>query len=236
MSEAVVQLKDFTLLREGVPLFEPLSLTIGAGQMVSLLGQNGVGKTTLLSLMAGLRRQGIGHRGQCLVLSSTKILKAVESARMGVMLIRQMPTGYRKLRVLEQVMLSALEPYSLWASFYASVRKPGANVSQMALAALDEMGLAEAAAMPVAELSLGQRRALALACVRVRLETGHLRLLLLDEPMSGLDEPRRLILSRLLKDIAARGCAMMIAEHVGASQSPLGETAITLNPYSGESN
>jgi branched-chain amino acid transport system ATP-binding protein len=233
MREAIVQLEDFTLLREGVPLFEPLSLAIGAGQIVSILGQNGVGKTTLLSLIAGLHRQGIGHHGQCIVVSSTIMLKAVESARAGVMLIRQMSTNYRRLRVLDQVVLSALEPYSLWASLFSSVRKQRLNTFQIAMDALGEMGLDEEAATPVAQLSLGQRRALALASARVRLKAGRLRLLLLDEPMSGLDEPRRLTLSALLKDIAACGCAIMVAEHLGVSQTPLGETAITLNPYPG---
>jgi len=234
MRKPVVQLEDFTLLREGIPLFNPLSLTIDAGQTISVLGENGVGKTTLLNQLAGLRRPGIQYRGRCSVLASATNKKAVESAWMGVMLIRQMPTSYKRLTVLDQVLLSTMKPYSLWASVSISVRKSRMDTRQRAMNALDEMGLANEAATLVEHLSLGQRRCLALASVRVRLESGHLQLLMLDEPMSGLDESRRLIFNQVLRDVAARGCATMVAEHLGISQSPLGETAITLQAYSGE--
>jgi ABC-type branched-subunit amino acid transport system ATPase component len=234
MKNMIVLLEGFTLLREDVPIFEPLFLEVKTGQTVSILGRNGAGKTTLLNSLAGRQRQGIKHSGRCVMFSSTEMLSTTDRAHAGVMLIRQTPTCYRSLHALDQVLLAAMDSYALMASISTIFRRRNhENIRQIASDALYEMGLAEQALTPVAQLSLGQRRALALASVRVRLKVGRLRLLLLDEPASGLDVRRRQSLSDLLDDAASYGCAVIVAEHVGNGQVPLGNTVITLNPYMG---
>ena len=84
------------------------------------------------------------------------------------------------------------------------------------MSALKELGLSDSATERVGTFSTGQRRSVALAGARVRLETDSLKLLLLDEPAAGLDVDRVEILEAFLADATSRGCAVLLAEHVGS--------------------
>jgi len=139
-------------------------VTVPAGATVALLGGNGTGKSTLLSLLAGLRAP---HGGELSVLGHA--LPAQRWAVRGrVGLVAHHPLLYRELTIAENL------------HYHAQLhRLPRARVAEM----LDAVQLTERADQPVMALSRGlvQRASVARALL------GDPALLLLDEPLANLD-------------------------------------------------
>lgn len=231
MNAAALTLAHFVVLREGAPLFREVNATARPGDVLRLVGRNGVGKSTLLKLLAGIQIPGMATSGVCSALSFAEPGRAVERSRGGVMLVRQTPTSYRGLSAAEQVVVASEPPRDVLSAVWAALRgRGGATVDRRHVdRALDDFGLATCAGRRMAELSVGQRRAVCLAAARVRLELGRLRLLLLDEPQSGLDVERKSALGGLISDAAAAGCCVIIAEHLSDGENERG-SVLRLEP------
>src|SRR5215203_1414070 len=149
-----------------------VDLTIAPGEFVAIVGQSGCGKSTLLRLMAGLESPNTGV-----------VALAGEPPRPGSSLVRMMFQDARLLpwrRVLENVSLGL----------------PAERKAE-ALAALDEVGLAERRSDWPSILSGGQRQRVALA----RALASRPRALLLDEPLGALDALTRLEMQGLIERV-----------------------------------
>lgn len=229
MSEIVLQLKGFAVSYDGVEIFGPLDLSVGQGERVAVQGENGSGKSTLLRTLAGLVWPRAVIQGRARILDCRPQDTVASRAQHGLMLIRQLPTAYSELTVLEQVLVAAMPPYRLHRMFPGRNRDERSRLKDLAQDALGEFELTAMANHPVRNLSMGQRRRLAFASVRVRWWRRNVRLLLVDEPMSGLDGPGRRILDRLLNDLTSSGCAVLLAEHVAESGGSLGQRRIVLS-------
>lgn len=235
MNCAVVELRSFSLLRDGLPIFVPVNLVLQPGEIVSVRGENGAGKSTLLRSLAGISWPGLKPLGHSAVLDIPPTASAVTRARSGVCLLRQIPSGYDNLTVCDQVVIGAMSPYSLINTLFSqSLSAERRHARLLAQKALLEFGLETCAHEWVKNLSVGQRRALSLAAVRVRLELGRLRLLLVDEPRSGLDSDRRRRLSSFLSDVTRKGCAVLVAEHVSEEENALADRALVLVGRNGD--
>jgi len=175
-------------IRGGRVVFEGLSFALGGGEALVLRGPNGTGKSSLLRQIAGL----VELAGGSLVLHG----------------------GSAERNLAEQTHyvghLDALKPaftvqdmLSFWADFFG----PGeADPMQV----LEGWGLGAQALLPVAYLSAGQRRRLALA----RLSFGQRPLWLLDEPSVGLDSASLDVLRRKMEaHLAAKGL-LIAATHL----------------------
>jgi ABC-type Mn2+/Zn2+ transport system ATPase subunit len=88
-------------------------------------------------------------------------------------------------------------------------RRPGQDERSRALDALETVGLRDAAQIRFGDLSGGQRQRVLIARALVQ----DARLVLLDEPFSGVDEPSVATLMSLIDQLAERGCSVMIATH-----------------------
>jgi ABC-type branched-subunit amino acid transport system ATPase component len=97
------------------------------------------------------------------------------------------------------------------ASGWASVFQPlsAASIAQAVNRALERVGLGDLSGAVVKSLPFGQRHFVEIA----RAIVAEPKLLLLDEPATGLTEPERERLAALVKDIAAQGCAQLLIEH-----------------------
>ena len=178
-----------------VPALAGMSLTAPYGQVTALVGPNGAGKTTLLLVLASLLKP---DRGQAWVAGSdpTKDAAGVR-AQMG-----WMPDAfgvYDQLTVREYL-----------SFFGAAYRMDRAAVQSRTADLLRLVHLTEYADRPVHVLSRGQKQRLALTRALIHRP----RVLLLDEPASGLDPRSRVELRDILRDLAAEGVAVLVSSHI----------------------
>jgi ABC-type multidrug transport system ATPase subunit len=176
-----------------VVVLEDIGLTARAGEIVAITGVNGVGKSTLLTCLAGLRRPASG---------SVTVLGAPPSDTpefwRAVALVAEQPTWYPGLTVRELLELVRMtqQPLHGWCL------PPDELIEAFGLTA-------RADASPLS-LSSGQRQRLSLAAALARPS----RLLLLDEPEQSLDAGFRRYLAALLREeYAANGGTVVMATH-----------------------
>ncbi len=172
-----------------------LNLTVHAGEIVALLGPNGAGKTTLLRQVAG----------QLLPTSGS-----VEVA--GVDIVRRPIGAKRFLSVIPQECepRDDLTVDEHLRGFAALKGVPGPRLNQEVDRLLDETGLTGHRRELVRELSGGLRRRVLLG---VALASPTMRLLLLDEPTTGVDPEARRSVWRLIERLRQRNLAVLLTTH-----------------------
>jgi heme exporter protein A len=169
-----------------------VDVTVHAGEAVALFGPNGAGKTTLLRLLATLLRPTAGE----LRLFGAPLRDGGLAARRSIGFLGHQSFLYPDLTPSENL------------TFYARIFRV-ADASKRVRALLDRVGLLGWAHRPVRTLSRGleQRCALARALVHEP------RLLLLDEPFTGLDADAAAMLSELLVQAHERGTTLLLVTH-----------------------
>jgi heme exporter protein A len=167
-------------------IFSGVSFTLQPGEALVITGRNGAGKSSLLDLIAGRLAPASG---------------AIRLSQAGE---RTLPECLHHVghRDALKAALTAEENLAFARDFLGS---PALSPQE----ALDAIGLPHAAALPVAYLSAGQRRRIALA----RLLVAHRPLWLLDEPTSALDTASQETLSRLMEDHRGRGGMIIATTH-----------------------
>ena len=166
---------------------DDISLTIGAGTLVGLLGPNGAGKTTLLSLLQGLRRPTVG--------TVTLFGGSPQDAR------RRTALGTTPQETALPETLRVGEVIDYVGGHFAD-RVPSGELAE-------EFGLAEMLRRQCGALSGGQKRRLAVALAFV----GRPRLVLLDEPTTGLDVDARRTLWAAIRRQHEAGATVVITSH-----------------------
>jgi len=176
-----------------VVVLEGIDLTVAEGEVVALTGVNGVGKSTLLSCLAGFRRQAAGTVS---VLGGPP--RDDPEFWRSVAIVADQPTWYPGLTVRELLELVRMTHQPL----------PGWYVPVDEL--VEIFGLSARADASPLSLSSGQRQRLSIAAALARPSS----LLLLDEPEQSLDAGFRQELATLLRDeYAANGGTVVMATH-----------------------
>jgi branched-chain amino acid transport system ATP-binding protein len=195
----------------GVLAVDGVSIQVAAGELVGVIGPNGAGKSTLFHLIAGHVRPDAGR----VVLDGQEItrLPPEQRARLGLAIAFQAMRLFRGMTVLENVMVGA-HAWTEHGFIEASLRLPRHWREEQAIAseaqhALERVGLLESADRLAEALPIGQQRAVQVA----RALCGRPRLLLLDEPASGLRAAERHRLADLLRDLQLEGLSMLLIEH-----------------------
>jgi heme ABC exporter ATP-binding subunit CcmA len=189
--ERVVVLEDAVAVLGGFPALAGATLTVRRGEIVLLRGPNGAGKTSLLRLVAGLLPIERGT-GTVFGLDLATQRQAIRP-RVGVL-------GHRNGLYTD---LTVEENVGFWG---ATV---GASHDEIE-AALRRLSVAERLrSVPVRQLSAGQKRRTALACLVAR----RAELWLLDEPHAGLDAAGRDELDGLLRQAVGSGATVIVASH-----------------------
>src|SRR5579862_6370046 len=168
-----------------------LSLTMRQGEVMALLGPNGAGKTTFVNLVATLIRPDKGT----LQVQGVDVARDPGAVRRSVALAGQSAAVEPTMTGRENVMMVA-------RLFGASAR----DSRRDAAAVIERMGLTEAADRTVRTYSGGMRRRLDLGASLV----AHPRLLLLDEPTTGLDPRSRLELWDVIRSLVANGTDVLL--------------------------
>lgn len=197
----------------GVVALDGVDMRLEDGQILGIIGSNGAGKTTLFDVCSGFLSSDSGE-----VLLDGKTVTALSSAeRSGIGLGRAFQDArlFPSLTVVEAIAV-ALERHIDVREPIACVLRLGATVeSERAVAArvddlVETMGLADFRNAFISELSTGTRRIVELACAIAHQP----RVLLLDEPSSGLAQRESEALAPVLVDIKERtGASLAIIEH-----------------------
>jgi lipopolysaccharide export system ATP-binding protein len=173
-----------------------VSILVGAGEIVGLLGPNGAGKTTTFNMVVGLVRPDAGDvRFQNQAVTR---LAMHQRARLGIGYLTQEPSVFRTLTV-EQNILAILETCKMTRDERAMRLKY----------LLDELDLSKVAKNKAYTLSGGEKRRLEITRALVTTP----KLLLLDEPFSGIDPITVFEVQKIIRQLKTRGLGILITDH-----------------------
>ncbi|MEV7416258.1 ABC transporter ATP-binding protein [Streptomyces sp. NPDC089919] len=185
----------------GVRALDGVSLGLRAGEVCGLIGPNGAGKTTLFDVLSGIRRPD----GGAVLLGGGEITRRspVWRARHGMRRTFQRRQLFGQLSVADNLLVA-----QEWRGGRGTA--PARRRRERTAAVLDECGMAGLADAYAGTLPVGPARMAELA----RAVADPPRVLLLDEPASGLTAPERERLAAVVRRLAAaEGCAVLLVEH-----------------------
>ncbi|MCU1417956.1 MAG: transporter ATP-binding protein [Schumannella sp.] len=187
-----------------------VSLEAKPGQVTGLIGPNGSGKTTLLLMLASLL---VPDSGSIRIGGHDPVTESGE--------VRAI-MGWMPDVLGSWASLSVRATLELTARLYRLDRQRAAARASELIALVDLEPLAD---RPTRVLSRGQKQRLSLARALVH----DPRVLLLDEPASGLDPAARVALRRLVRTLADEGRTILISSHVLAELDEMADTAVYLD-------
>jgi ABC-type uncharacterized transport system ATPase subunit len=174
-----------------------VDLTVNSGSIHAVLGENGAGKSTLMKILAGY----LGRTGGQILIDARKVdyRSPAEAARLGIGMLYQDPLDFPNLTVLENFMLGQVRGlrYTPRAWLQKLIR----------LAAHFEFQLQPQA--PMAGLTVGERQQLEI----LRLLSLGIRVLILDEPTTGISSLQKEVLFNALKRLAREDKSVVLVSH-----------------------
>jgi branched-chain amino acid transport system ATP-binding protein len=191
---ALLEVRDVTVRFGGLTALKDISLAAVPGEVLSVIGPNGAGKTTLFNIITGRIRPTEG----AVAFDGREIHReaAFRIAQMGIVRTFQKTEVFPPLALVDGVMAGAL------------ARKV-ADPERAAREALKTVGLEAKADLRADQLSYGDQRLLEVA----QALAAEPRVLLLDEPASGMNPSESAHIVRLIGELRTRGYAIVLVEH-----------------------
>jgi len=191
--------RDLAFGYPGHSVGRDVSLTVEPGEVLCLLGPNGCGKTTLFKTLLGLLPpQGGSVEIDGMALSG---MKRVDVARR-IAYVPQAGAGIFPYSALDLVLMGRTAHRGLFAG-------PTREDRQIALRALDDLGIADLAARDVTRLSGGQRQLVLVA----RAVAQATPLIVMDEPTASLDFGNQVVVLSQVRRLAERGAGIVLSTH-----------------------
>lgn len=184
----MIRARELSVTLGGRRVLDRISLDVGRGEAVALVGANGAGKTTILRCLLGLVR----YRGEVLVGGIDSAVDPIGAKRL-IGYMPQVPT------FCEETARGSLR-------FVAALR--GSSPKELP-GLLERVGLAAHAERPVRNFSTGMRQRLSLAAALV----GAPSVLILDEPTASLDRKGQVEIAALLKRLQGEGLTLLLSSH-----------------------
>jgi branched-chain amino acid transport system ATP-binding protein len=183
-----------------------VTVEIGAGELVGIVGANGSGKTTFLNIVTGYLKP---DRGRVLFMGEDRTgLPPRVMTRLGIARSFQIPQLYTNLTVLESLLLSLAAESGKGTAFWQPLYR--SSWMQAGLDTLERFGLRAYAHRPARELPEGGRKLLDIA-LSFALRP---KLLLMDEPTSGVSiEDKFQVMDTLMKVVADARLTTVFVEH-----------------------
>ncbi len=204
-AEALIEAGDLAVGYGPEPAVTGVSFALHPGERLALLGPNGGGKTTILRAILGELRP---LSGSLRVGASCGSVPQTERSRLDY-----------PVSALEVATMGALSRLPWW-------RRPGREDRQAALVALGRVGMEALAGRTFGQLSGGQRQRVLIARALVQ----DARVLLMDEPFTGLDRPAAERLEELISALAREGHAVVMATH-DLDQARRWDTVLCVNRH-----
>ncbi len=205
--------KSFGALRA----VDGVSFSVRPGEIFGIAGPNGSGKSTLFNIISGIP---FGPDDGRVVFDGQDLsgLRGHQVARLGLVRTFQRETSFETLSLFDNALMAA--------TYGAGDRAAGRTTAARTAAALEFTGFATASfPRPASELSVYHRKCLMLASALALSP----KLLMLDEPASGLTKPEIEALIALIRRIAASGVTVLLIEHVLTVLLSLSQRLMVLN-------
>lgn len=202
-----IELQAVTKAYGHVRAVDSVSFALQPGECVILAGHNGAGKSTLIKLILGLIRPDAGE---------VRVLGDLSGRRGSAHHRRHI--GYLPETVALYPSLTGAETLA----FYARLKGLASDGNAALLARL---GISGAARRRVGGYSKGMRQRLALAQALL----GQPRILLLDEPTTGLDPASRLLFHQIVRELRDTGCAILLSTHALAELEGQADRVIVMS-------
>lgn len=219
MAESLLEISSVTAgYKPGLPILHDVSISVGAGEIVTLIGPNGAGKSTLVKVVAGL--VSIEHGDMRL---NGSLINGTKPERMfdhGIAYVPQIDNIFRTLTVRQNLVLAAQ-------------RVRGDKVSAITRMFDLFTPLAEFESLKAGGLSGGQRQMLAIAMALV----ANPDLILMDEPTAGLSPQIVEEVLGLVREAVAGGASVLLVEQNAKAALAISDRAYVLaegrNQYEG---
>ncbi|MCG9682845.1 cytochrome c biogenesis heme-transporting ATPase CcmA [Vibrio sp. Isolate23] len=189
----MLEVSQLTAIRDERVLFESLSFVINSGELVQIEGRNGTGKTTLLRIVTGLGERDDGE----IFWNGENIESNRDGYHQDLLFLGHQTGVKRELTAYENL------------RFYLNVHTRKRVDKETIFNALVKVGLAGREDVPVAQLSAGQQRRVALA----RLWLSEHKLWILDEPLTAIDKQGVKVLESLFLSHAENGGIVILTTH-----------------------
>jgi len=196
---------------EGLHAVDGVSIEVPPGRITGLIGPNGAGKSTFLAVLAGT----LPATGGTIVFDGADVTRypAFRRAREGLVRTFQLPSEFARLTVLENLLVAA--PNNRGDSLFGALMgrrywiDDERRIVRRARSLLQRFGMSGKESDYAGNMSGGQKRLIEIMRA-LMLEP---RLLLLDEPMSGVHPKIVLEIQRYLQDLRAEGMTILMVEH-----------------------
>ena len=186
----------------GVTAVDDCSFGVPEGSVTALVGPNGSGKTTAFNLITGYARPDSGSVR--FAGASIRRPDPVRLARRGLTRTFQQARVFADLTLVQNLVAALQQPW--WAAVRRAVRP---HERTRALELLEQFGLSALAEERAGNLSYGQKKLLEFATVLM----AEPRLVLLDEPTSGVNPVLVEQIEQRIRDLNARGLTFLVVEH-----------------------
>jgi ABC-type branched-subunit amino acid transport system ATPase component len=195
----------------GLPALQDVSMSVPTGKLTALIGPNGAGKSTLINCMTGVFPPSSGSIR--FLDQEISGLPAHRVTRLGIHRTFQNLRLFPRLSVLDNV-LTGLTCEGGESMLMAMLRLPylrhrERQLRLKALEAMDRFGLADKAQWPAGVLAYGDKKRVELA----RAIVSNPRLLLLDEPVAGLNAEETAAVGDQLRNLRRAGQTILLVEH-----------------------
>ena len=207
----MLELKNVSKWFGGLPALQDVSFCMEPGRITALIGPNGAGKSTLINCISGVDKAQTGT----IMLGNHPIeaLPAHVIAVLGVARTFQNLKLFARLSVLDNVLtgltVAAERSFTVSMLRLPALRHQERQLRLRALKALDDFGLAQKANWPASALSYGEKKRVEMA----RAFVSDPRLVLLDEPVAGLNTEETAQIARHIRRQRSVGHTMLLVEH-----------------------
>ncbi len=227
MAVSVLTIEKLSKSFNGIKAVDELTVEIQTGKITALIGPNGSGKTTVFNLISGLLRPNAGQIR--LYDSDITSLPPHRISRAGIGRTFQMIRLCSQLTVLENVMVAFRYPLGekLLPTLVSQsrIRREEHEIRERAMQCLESVKMQDKANAMGNELSHGQRRLVEMA----RALALNPKMLLLDEPMSGLSPVAIDQVKGIISETKAKGITVLFIDHDMKVVSDISEHVIVLN-------
>ncbi|ACU36348.1 ATP-binding cassette domain-containing protein [Actinosynnema pretiosum subsp. pretiosum] len=200
----MIEVEGLCKRRGGRFVVRELGFRVGAGRVTAFLGPNGAGKSTTLRVLLGLDRADSGRA----------LVRGVPYARL------RWP-----LRVVGAVLEDGAHPARSGRGHLGWVARSNGIALSRVSEVLGVAGLSDFGGVRVGAYSLGMRRRLAVACALL----GEPEVLVLDEPLNGLDPEGIRWLRRVVREFADSGGAVLLSSHLVAEAEAVADDVVVVD-------